>query len=295
MARSGRIKVAAVQLDVAWMDPEKNIERIVEFIDQAGREHGADLVVFPELATSGYLIGRDAEFMRRYRRAALTSIEPMAEAIGAATRRAGCVAVVGVMREHPRIPSGLCNSVVVVGADGATVGVYDKTHIPSEEKHYFFPGRSLDVFETPVATIGCLICADNSFPEAARVLALRGAEIGCVSYSRYNFPDPTLYRSLVIARAYENQLPFVAANRVGAQRWADSAMQFEGQSCIVGATGRVLAMADHADECVISAEVDFDEMADTRLWQTRFRDRRPDLYSALTEPHLPVPVVADPA
>lgn len=285
--REGTLRVAAVQMDVAWMDADRNVGRIVEFIEEASA-YGAKLIVFPELASSGFVVGRDVDFIQQYRRAALSLHDAAVDELSAATRRHGCVAVVGLLREHPVVPANFCNSAVLFGPEGM-IGVYDKTHIPSEEKHYFHPGSSLQVFNTPYAVLGCLICADSSFPEPARVLALQGAEVMCVSFNRPRLPPPAAatYLSVVVARAFENQVPVVAANRVGAQEWKGQRTEFEGGSCIVGSTGEVLAHAPHSEEDILVADLDFDEMADVRLWQTRYRDRRPELYRPLDDPLVP--------
>jgi omega-amidase len=277
------VRVAAVQMDVAWMDPEANAETIRSLIAHAAGELDARVLVFPELATSGYLVGRDREFQRRYLAAARAVPGPYADGIAEATREHGCYAVVGMLRSHPTIPACLYNSTVVFGPDGEVVGIYDKTHIPSEEKHYFMAGHEIDVIRTPVANLGVLICADNSFPEAARVLALHGAEIICVSYSRYSF-DEDLYLSLARARAYENQVAVVCANRVGEEHWpGQEATRFEGRSCIFGPDGSLLARSPDDQPCVITADLTRRSMEDVRLWQTRFRDRRPDLYRRLAD------------
>jgi predicted amidohydrolase len=277
------VRVAAVQMDVAWLDPEANAETIRSSIAHAAGELGAKIVVFPELATSGYLVGRDREFQHRFHAAARAVPSAFTDGIAEATREHGCYAVVGMLRAHPTIPACLYNSTLVLGPEGDIVAVYDKTHIPSEEKHYFMAGSEIDVIRTKVATLGVLICADNSFPEAARVLALRGAEIICVSYSRYSF-DEGLYLSLARARAYENQVAVVCANRVGEERWpGHEGMRFEGRSCIFGPDGSLLARSDDDRPCVITADLTRRAMEEVRLWQTRFRDRRPDLYGRLAD------------
>ena len=124
------------------------------------------------------------------------------------------------------------------------------------------------------------ICADNSFPELARIYALKGAEIIAVSYSRPRMSNPALYHGVAACRAYENQCYVVSANRVGRERDAI----FEGRSCIASPTGEVLARSDGEEETILRAVLDSETLIATRTWQTRFRDRRPELYGVITQP-----------
>lgn len=275
------VRVAAAQMAVNWMQPATNVATICAMLDNAGRE-SADLVVFPELVSGGFITPRDHEFMREYLAAAVDVPGPFTQEIGEAVRRAGCYAIVGVTRRHSRIPAVLFNSTVLFTPDGAITHVYDKTHIPSEEKHYFVAGSSLEVIPTDLGMIGMLICADNSFPEAARTLALRGAEIIAVSYARPRVTPSGIYRVLAQARAFENQVFVVSSNRVGVESRSDHHNIFEGDSVIAEPYGDILADAPSEGPGLIFANLSRNDLDGARLWHTRYRDRRPDLYSSIS-------------
>jgi omega-amidase len=187
--------------------------------------------------------------------------------------------VVGLLEAHPTVTGTMSNSAVLIGADGAVAGVYRKTHLPGEEKHYFGAGTELPVFDTPLGRLGLLVCADNSFPEAARVLALRGAEILVVPYNVRRMPNLELYVAMTATRAYENQVFVVACNRVG----QDGDAIFQGRTAIAAPSGEILARAQAEEEGIVRASLDAELLVRARLFQSRYRDRRPDLYRALGE------------
>jgi predicted amidohydrolase len=273
------VTVAAVQMEVKWLEPEANARAMAEWIGRATAAGGVDLVVFPELASSGYVTTRDPAFMRRYYRAAEPVPGPTTRALGEAARQHGVHVVVGVLEANPSVAGTMANTAVLIGSDGSVVGAYRKTHLPGEEKHYFSAGTQLPVFDTPLGRIGLLVCADNSFPEAARVLALRGAEIVVVPYNVRRMPNLELYVAMTATRAYENQVFVVACNRVG----QEGEVVFQGRSAIAGPSGRVLARAHAEEEGVVRATLDAEELLRARLHQSRYRDRRSDLYGPLDE------------
>ncbi|QIN79535.1 hypothetical protein GBA65_14540 [Rubrobacter marinus] len=170
--------VACAQYAIRDGDPESNLRRSLAWISLAARA-GADLVVLPELANSGCDI--------RSREGALRLAEGVPEgptvwAWAEAAREFGLLVVGGVLEAEGE---SVHNSAVVVGPDGL-LGRYRKTHFWDREKLVYDPGRVLPVFETPLGTLGLLVCYDAWFPEALRTLAMRGAEILCVPA---NAPD----------------------------------------------------------------------------------------------------------
>jgi predicted amidohydrolase len=273
------VTVAAVQMEVKWLEPETNARAMADWLARATAQAGVDLVVFPELANSGYVTSRDPEFMRRYYRAAEPIPGPTTRLLGEAARQHGVHLVVGLLEAHPTVAGTMSNSAVLIGADGAVAGVYRKTHVPGEEKHYFCAGSQLPVFDTPLGRLGLLVCADNSFPEAARVLALRGAEILVVPYNVRRMPNLELYVAMTATRAYENQVFVVACNRVG----QDGDAIFQGRTAIAAPSGEILARARAEEEGLVRASLDAELLVRARLFQSRYRDRRPDLYRGLGE------------
>jgi omega-amidase len=273
------VTVAAVQMEVKWLQPEANARAMAGWIGRVSSEAGADLVVFPELANSGYVTSRDPEFMRRYYGAAETLPGPTTRILGEAARQHGLHVVVGLLEADPTVAGVMFNTAVMIGPDGHVGGLYRKTHLPGEEKHYFGPGRELPVFDTPLGRLGLLICADNSVPEAARVLALQGGEILVVPYAVRRMPNLELYVAMTATRAYENQVFVVACNRVG----QDGDAVFQGRSAIAAPSGEILARAQAEEEGIVRATLHAEALIGARLYQSRYRDRRPNLYRPLGE------------
>jgi N-carbamoylputrescine amidase len=191
------------------------------------------------------------------------------------------------------------NSVAVIDADGALLGVYRKTHIPDDhfyqEKFYFTPGNTgFRVWETKYGKIGVGICWDQWFPEAARCMALSGAEM--ILYPTAIGSEPLLgcdsmghWQRTMQGHSAANILPVIAANRVGAEKvlpCAENAGQssellFYGSSFMTDETGGIAESAGREGECILTHSYDLDEIAEKRLSWGIFRDRRPECYLAL--------------
>lgn len=263
------MRVACAQYAIKDGDPAANLKRSVAAILDAART-GADLVVLPELANSGcdfpsqdHALGLAEE---------LTDPGgPTLRAWRSAVWEAGVFVVGGLLE---REGESLYNSAVVVGP--GFFGRYRKTHLWDKEKLLYEPGKDLPVFETPLGRIGVLICYDAWFPEAARSLALRGADLLCVPA---NAPDDwvpedqrigglTMLNVHAISHANANRLFVACANRVG-----DG---YLGRSCIVAPTGGILAFGSATEEELVSAEVDT-KRSRREKWLTEhshaFRDR----------------------
>ncbi len=241
------MRVACAQYSVRDGDPDLNLDRSLHFIRQATAE-GADLVVLPELANSGCDLGsRDLAVDL----AEVLPGGPTVEAWRWEAEGSGVCVVGGILERDGDI---LHNSAVLLGP--GTFGRYRKTHLWDTEKLLYEPGCDLPTFDTPLGRIGLLVCYDAWFPEAARALAMGGAEIICIPS---NAPDDwvpehqrrgdlTMLDVHCIAAANANRIFVAAANRVG-----DG---YLGRSCMVDATGGVLALAPASEERSIYAEVD---------------------------------------
>ena len=186
------------------------------------------------------------------------------------------------------------NSVVMLDADGRPLGAYRKAHIPQgpgyEEKYYFSPGDTgFRVWETRYGRIGVGICWDQWFPEAARCMALMGADILLYPTAIGSEPDMPDYDSsahwqrTMQGHAAANMIPVCASNRVGGETDGPVSLTFYGSSFIAGIDGRLLAEAGREEEAVLTARFDFAENARRRAGWGLFRDRRPDCYRALLE------------
>jgi N-carbamoylputrescine amidase len=271
------MRVACAQYAVREGDRNHNLERSLHFIRQATAE-GAALVVLPELANSGCDPGpRDLAFEL----AEEVPDGPTVRAWKEEAEETGTCVVGGLLE---RGGDALYNSAVLLGP--GVVGRYRKTHLWDKEKLLYEPGRELPVFDTPLGSIGVLICYDAWFPEAARTLASKGAQILCVPS---NAPDDwvpefqrrgnlTMLNVHCIASANANRVFVAAANRVG-----DG---YLGRSCVVDVTGGVLALAGAAEEGLIGAAVDLQRARhEKRLTDLShaFGDRNPAAYESWRE------------
>jgi N-carbamoylputrescine amidase len=184
------------------------------------------------------------------------------------------------------------NSLAMIDADGGLLGVYRKSHIPEgpgyHEKYYFSPGDTgFRVWCTRFGTLGVGICWDQWFPEAARCMALMGAEVLLYPTAIGSEPhDASIdsrdhWQRCMQGHAAANVMPLVASNRVGVERGQQHEMTFYGSSFITDATGAKLAEADRSSEAVIIATVDLDAARAQRHAWGVFRDRRPELYAPL--------------
>lgn len=195
----------------------------------------------------------------------------------------------------------LYNSAVMIDADGSLLGTYRKTHIPDDhyyqEKFYFTPGNTgFKVFNTRYGNVGIGICWDQWFPETARVLTLKGADI--ILYPTAIGSEPILgvdssghWMRTMQGHSAANVIPVAAANRTGDEKvmpseengGQSSSLSFYGNSFLTDETGNVIANAGGEEETIIYAEYDFDRIKKDRLSWGLFRDRRPECYTDITK------------
>ncbi|MFP4267662.1 MAG: nitrilase-related carbon-nitrogen hydrolase [Spirochaetaceae bacterium] len=261
------MKIGYYQYAPEFGNLEENRRRIVEAV----RSSDADLLVLPELATSGYYYP-DTETAYRLGEPVPG---PTTEAIAKASRESGISTVIGIpeLRDNT-----LYNSAVMVDSGGVR-GVYRKVHLFNEEKLHFSPGTGgFSLFEVKGVKIGLLVCFDHMFPEAARTLALAGAQIIC---HPSNLVLPEYGQLTTRVRALENRVFWILTNRHGTEHLGENSLTFTGESQIVDSAGKVLAKAGAGSDQLISVEVD-PAKAENK-WVTSynqlFEDRRPELYS----------------
>jgi N-carbamoylputrescine amidase len=208
--------------------------------------------------------------------------------------------VVAPFFERGSLAGEYFNSVAVVGPDGrllpgrlpdgSPARVYRKNAVSAyrwgeqvnDEKFYFKPGNGFAVFDTPVGRIGVLVCLDRWFPEAWRVLALRGAEVICVVNASQGDVDDLFVPSMRTCAA-QNVVFAVAVNRVGTEDFAGHRTRYYGRSCLIDPRGNVLAQACGEKPQAVPAELDLSEVTAVRARRTMYRDRRPELYRAVCE------------
>ena len=277
--------VAAVQMAMTD-DIATNVATAERLVREAA-SRGARLIQIPELFEGHYFCTDQlAEHMSRAR--------PLEghPTIAHFSRLAAELGVVLPVSFFERANNAAFNSVAIIDADGTVLGVYRKSHIPDgpgySEKYYFNPGDTgFRVWDTKVGRIGLAICWDQWFAEAARVLALRGAEVILYPTAIGSEPhDPTYdssrhWQRVMQGHAGANLVPVVAANRVGIETGRQHTLTFYGTSFIAGPTGEVIVEADRTSESVITAEFDLDAVAALRHSWGVFRDRRPELYEPI--------------
>jgi N-carbamoylputrescine amidase len=186
------------------------------------------------------------------------------------------------------------NSLAMIDADGTVMGVYRKSHIPAgpgyQEKYYFTPGDTgFKVWNTRFGVLGAGICWDQWFPETARAVALMGAEALLYPTAIGSEPPPAPpidsrdhWRRVMQGHAAANCMPLIASNRIGMELGKAGELTFYGSSFIADATGAITAELGRGDAGFVTASFDLDEVAKQRASWGLFRDRRPDLYGALT-------------
>ncbi len=272
--------VASVQMSPKWMDYKENLAFMKEAITKAKDENNADLVIFPELSSIGYIRERNRQFGRDYIKCAEKVPGPFTSGLMEHAKKTGVHVITGLTELHPEIPATLYNTAVLINPRGEIAGVHRKMHIPGFEKFYFAPSSSVNVFNTDIGTIGIAICYDCQFPEITRVLALKGAEVLVMLWNMPDFSNPPeLLYHYTATRAAENRMFAVSCNRIG----KDGDISFFGHSCISDPVGNFLAKAER-EETVLVATLNRDRMLEERAQQPVFRDRRPDLYSELIKP-----------
>jgi predicted amidohydrolase len=271
------IRAAVAQLDIQLFETSANTRTANQAVADAADAH-CQLVVLPELANAGYITTWSAEFARDYYQSAETIPGPFSQALIETAGRTNMHIIVGVAERAPKLDGVLYNTALLITPAG-NVERYRKIHLPREEKRYFGEGSQLEPISTDLGRLGLLICADNSFPESARLLSLRGAQLIAIPYAAARKANALLYQQMTAVRAYENQVFVACANRCGHQE----AVIFAGTSTIAGPDGSVLAELG-AEPGIAWADLDLELIVSERLQQTRYRDRRPALYQDIARP-----------
>lgn len=275
-------------------DRAANIEKLKVNIRKAARE-GAELVVLQELHNGLYFCQTEDTSMFDL---AETIPGPSTETFGALAKELGIVLVLSLFEK--RAPGLYHNTAVVLEKDGTIAGKYRKMHIPDDpayyEKFYFTPGDlGFEPINTSVGRLGVLVCWDQWYPEAARLMALKGAEIliyptaiGWESTDTDDEKKRQLNAWIISQRAHAvaNGLPVISVNRVGHESdpsGQTNGILFWGNSFVVGPQGEYLAQAGNERPENIVVEVDLERSENVRRWWPFLRDRRIDEYGNLTK------------
>ncbi|MCM1292804.1 MAG: carbon-nitrogen hydrolase [Bacteroides sp.] len=287
------IKIALIQLSKS-ADVAANRHRLAQKIREVVRESHPDLIVNQELHDSLYFCQMESTDLCDL----AVDIPSDATDFYADLARELNVVIVTSLFER-RAPGLYHNTAVVFERDGSIAGKYRKMHIPDDpayyEKFYFTPGdMGFQPIDTSVGRIGVLVCWDQWYPEAARLMALRGAELliypTAIGWeSTDSEEEKTRQRDAWItiqrAHAVANGIPVVTVNRVGHESdpsGATGGIQFWGSSFVAGPQGELLYMASETDEAVATVTVDMKRSEWVRRWWPFLRDRRIDAYTGLT-------------
>lgn len=292
------LKAAVIQHSMTENKAE-NLAHSIALIKQAA-EQGAKLVLLPELHTTAYFCQVEN-----------TDYFDLAEDIhsgetSAALKQAAKdfnIVIVGSIFEN-RANITYHNTSVVFDTDGSLAGVYRKMHIPDDpgfyEKFYFTPGDAItndgdsgfEPVQTSIGKLGVLVCWDQWYPEAARIMALKGADVLLYPTAIGYDPDDTdeeksrqkeAWITIQRSHAIANHLPVLVANRTGFEQnpELDTGIDFWGHSFITGSQGELLSPCDNSNEAVLIAQLDTEKARHTRQIWPFFRDRRIDAYQDL--------------
>ena len=286
------VTVACTQMSCSW-DRDENIAKAEKLIREAAAA-GAQIIQIQELFETPYFA--QVEDFEYFDLARPREGNPMLAHMSALAKELGVVLPVSFYEDAEVVRY---NTTAVIDADGTILGYYRKTHIPDDmgyyEKFYFSPGDSgFQVWDTRYAKIGVGICWDQWFPEAARIMCLKGAELLFypTAIGSFAVPEEELdtadidhrhWQNVMLGHAAANMAPVIASNRIGDEKEpkAGTAIRFWGASFISDNIGEKVAELDTSTEGFAVATFDRDELAAYRKEVVTFRDRRPEMYGHL--------------
>jgi len=268
-----KIKIALAQISSTRENKEENLSKFEKFTQKA-KEKGADLVIFPELSLTGYVI-RD----QLYEMAETVPGGPSLLKVEELAKRTGMHIIFGMPELSEKTRATIFNTAVFVGPNGF-IGKYRKMYLPThsvfEEKRHFRPGYQTLSFNSAIGKIGLCICYDIFFPEVTRLARLKGAQLlVCISASpavRRNY-----FEVLTAARALENTAFLAYVNLVG----VEDGLQFWGGSRVVSPTGDILVKAKYDEEDFILCEVNYNDIKMAETFIPTLKDIRPELFDQL--------------
>jgi len=276
---------AATQMACDW-DTSANLDRAEQLVREAAAK-GAQVVLLQELFETPYFCkDQNEDYLSLAHPAEGNPVLKRFQALAAELE------VVLPFSFFERSGNNFFNSMAMIDADGANLGTYRKSHIPDgpgySEKYYFSPGNTgFRVWKTRYACLGVGICWDQWFPEAARAMALLGAEallyptaIGSEPHIA-DFDSRDHWQRVMQGHAGANLVPVIASNRIGREEGSSCELTFYGSSFIADHTGAKLVEANRTDQAVITTAFDLDEIRQARIAWGVYRDRRPDLYQPL--------------
>jgi N-carbamoylputrescine amidase len=279
------VKVAALQMSCS-KEIHENIQKADRLVREAAKQ-GAQIILIQELFETPYFCQKEKADYYVY----ATTVEDN-QAINHFKKVAKELQVVLPISFYEKKNYARYNSIAIIDADGEVLGVYRKSHIPDgpgyEEKFYFNPGDTgFKVWNTKYAKIGVGICWDQWYPEAARCMALMGAELLFYPTAIGSEPQDAgidskdHWQACMLGHAGANLMPVIASNRIGTEKDEDSQIDFYGSSFIAGPQGNKIVEANRTEEAVLVTTFDLDLLESQRIEWGIFRDRRPDLYKVI--------------
>ena len=273
------ITVAIVQMKPQLGEMEENLVKMSDMISKIASQQRVDLIVFPELVTSGYELG--VRFTELAQRVPGPTVNLMAQR----ANENGVYISFGMVTKE-KVESVLYNTAVLVGPEGELLDSYNKIHLRGEERMAFREGYKMPIIETEIGNIGMMVGYDLAYPEVARSLALDGAEI-ILCMANWEASHIDEWKTYARARAYENSVYMVAANRVG----EDVTLTFGGESMVIGPRGQIYAsMVDETDpetgeplEGFTVARIDLDTVRKFREEFQFMQTRQPTSYRTLVK------------
>jgi predicted amidohydrolase len=267
-----RIKLALAQISSKRENKNENLGKI-EALTINAKEQAADLVIFPEMSLTGYVV-RDQIY-----ELAETIPGPSTKRIEDIAKKTGVHIIFGMPELSEKAKATIFNTAVFVGPEGL-IGKYRKMYLPThsvfEEKRYFRPGYQTASFNTALGNIGLCICYDLFFPEVCRLTRLKGAQL-IVAISASPAVRRSYFEILTAARALENTAFLAYVNLVG----VEDGLQFWGGSRLISPTGDILAKAKYDEEDFVICEVDYSDLRSAEPFIPTLRDLRPELFDEL--------------
>ncbi|WP_286968360.1 carbon-nitrogen hydrolase [Flavobacterium sp. UBA4854] len=287
-----KYKISVIQLNLNDI-AENNLKKCISWVRDAASQ-GAEVILLPELYSSHYFCqSEDVDNFALAEPLYSTSFIAFSEL----AKELGVVIIVPFFEK--RMAGIYHNSAYIIDTDGTEAGLYRKMHIPDDphfyEKFYFTPGDlGFQAIETKKGTVGTLICWDQWYPEAARITALKGAEVlfypTAIGWhpkekEQYGENQYGAWMNVMKGHAVANGVFVAAANRIGLEKYLEGTegIQFWGASFIAGPQGEILAQASHDKEEILIAEVDLDLQENVRQNWPFFRDRRIDAFGDITK------------
>ena len=279
-----KVKVAATQMTCSW-ELEDNINKAKNIIKNAAKQ-GANIILLQELFQTPYFCIEYDENI--FRLAKEFENNPLLKEMADIAKQFNVVLPISYFEKTNNV---YFNSIAIINSNGSILGNYRKSHIPDGagylEKYYFNPGDTgFKVWDTNFGKIGVGICWDQWFPEVARIMAIKGADIlfyptAIGDEPRSKYDSSNAWQRVMQGHAAANIVPVVASNRIGFEKVQKQTNGFYGKSFICDHTGEILKEASKDKEEVITAEINLEENHLFRRNWGLFRDRRTDLYKEL--------------